>query len=173
MAVPSSGELSMLKMAKEKKYDDYNSGSSINPPISLFDLFLGGNANGSGENYEATNTNGVNYPYPTTLTEFNQNSELSIGEWYGYDHDFGLTCSTLFAFTSVKGINAQTCNTTRTLTRYRNNSVWLNATQLYENIGGGSCQPAPADYYYDPNAPQGTPVRYWNGAAFTGNFGCL
>ena len=40
MAVPSSGELSMLKMAKEKKYDDYNSGSSINPPISLFDLFL-------------------------------------------------------------------------------------------------------------------------------------
>lgn len=173
MAAPTSGELSMLKMAREKKYDDYNSTSAITGPISLYDLFLGGNAHGSGESYDTTNANDPNHPEPDTITEFVADSELAFSEWYGYNHDYGLSCSTLFAFTSTKGTFAQNCDATKTKTRYRNNSDWLSATQLYEDIGGGSCQPAAADYYYDPNSGSGTPVRYWTGTVFSGNQGCI
>ena len=173
MAVPTSGQLSMLKMAKEKKYDDYNSTSAITAPISLYDLFLGGNAHGSGEVYDGTNANDPNHPEPDTLTEFVANSNLNMSEWYGYDHDYGLSCSTLYAFSATKGSLAQNCDATKPITIYRNNSNWLSATQLYRNVGGGSCQPALADYYYDINSGSGTPVRYWSGTAFTGNFGCI
>ena len=33
MAVPTSGSIEMLKLAKERKFSDYNSSSSITSPI--------------------------------------------------------------------------------------------------------------------------------------------
>ena len=79
MAVPSSGELLMRKLAKEKLYDDYNSAQGITGPISMYDLVNGGNTNGSGHSYDTTNTGALGYPDTVVPHRF--------GEWYSYDHD--------------------------------------------------------------------------------------
>ena len=54
MAVPTSGTLSMQKMAREAKHADYN-GSQNMGTISLYDLVNGGQANGSTVDYPAVN----------------------------------------------------------------------------------------------------------------------
>ena len=54
MAVPNSGTLSMLKMAREAKHADYNGSQSMGT-ISLYDLVNGGQANGSTVSYPAVN----------------------------------------------------------------------------------------------------------------------
>ena len=79
MAVPSSGELLMRKLAKEKLYDDYNSAQGITGPISMYDLVNGGNTNGSGHSYDITNTGSLSYPDTVVPHRFE--------EWYSYDHD--------------------------------------------------------------------------------------
>jgi hypothetical protein len=79
MAVPGSGQLNMLKLAREKVYDDYNSSSAITAPISMYDLVNGGSTNGSGNAYETTNTNSSSFPNTSTPHAFS--------EWYSYDHD--------------------------------------------------------------------------------------
>ena len=80
MAVPSSGELSMLGLANEKYEDDYTAGESLGA-ISMYDLINGGDTNGSGAQggYEVTNTNSSSYPDTTTPHR--------MSEWYSYDHD--------------------------------------------------------------------------------------
>ena len=55
MAVPLSGPLSQLKMAREAKHADYNGSQSMGT-ISLYDLVNGGQANGSTVDYPAINT---------------------------------------------------------------------------------------------------------------------
>jgi hypothetical protein len=55
MAVPLSGPLSQLKMAREAKHADYNGSQSMGI-ISLYDLVNGGQANGSTVDYPAINT---------------------------------------------------------------------------------------------------------------------
>ena len=55
MAVPTSGPLSQLKMAREAKHADYNGSQSMGT-ISLYDLVNGGQANGSTVDYPAINT---------------------------------------------------------------------------------------------------------------------
>jgi hypothetical protein len=79
MAVPGSGQLNMLKLAREKVYDDYNSGSGITAPISMYDLVNGGNTNGSGVSYDDTNFGSSSHPDLDTPHAFS--------EWYSYDHD--------------------------------------------------------------------------------------
>jgi len=55
--VPTSGELSMLKIARERKGYGYTSSTSIPSPIYLSDLsrLSGGNSSGSGTSYPAVN----------------------------------------------------------------------------------------------------------------------
>ena len=55
MAVPSSGTLSMVKLAREAKYANYN-GSQTMGTISFYDLVNGGNTNGSTISYPTVNT---------------------------------------------------------------------------------------------------------------------
>jgi len=55
MAVPSSGTLSMVKLAREAKYADYNGSQSMGT-ISMFDMMNGGQANGSTIDYPTLNT---------------------------------------------------------------------------------------------------------------------
>ena len=54
MAVPTSGPLSQLKLAREAKHADYNGSQSMGT-ISLYDLVNGGQANGSTVDYPAVN----------------------------------------------------------------------------------------------------------------------
>ena len=78
MPVPGSGELSLLKIAKEKVHDDYTSGSSITGAISLTDVSTSGNSNGSGESFDITNTESPNFP--------DGNVSHGMTEFYAYDH---------------------------------------------------------------------------------------
>lgn len=83
MAVPSSGEITIHGLAKEKVYDNYSSTSSVTGPISLYDLTFGLNANGSGVSFDQTNTDSPSYPNITI--------PHSASEWYSYDHDYAAT----------------------------------------------------------------------------------
>ena len=80
MAVPSSGQLLMRFLAKEKLYDDYSSVQGITGPISMYDLVYGGNTNGSGHSYDTTNLNSPSFP--------DNVAPHSFSEWYSYDHDY-------------------------------------------------------------------------------------
>ena len=157
--VPSTGQLSMQGLAKEKQFDSYLSTSTPYTPISLLDLAE------TFQNFDGTNTNGVNYP--------DSSKPHAMSEWYGYDHDYGVSCSSLVTVTLGRTLTLQgdPCSATQK-TYYTNNSTWLSATQLYKNQGGGSCVPADAGFYYENGTGSSTPVRYWNGSAFTGNYGC-
>jgi hypothetical protein len=79
MAVPGSGELEMGSLAVEKLYDNYNSTGVISGQVSMYDLVNGGNTNGSGNSYDATNTNSLAHPDTVVPHAFS--------EWYSYDHD--------------------------------------------------------------------------------------
>ena len=158
MAVPSSGQLSMAGLAKEKQFDDYNSTSTPYTPISLLDLAE------SFVNFEATNTNGVDYP--------DESKPHAMSEWYGYDHDYGVDCTSIttrtlgFALT----LQADPCSSPQRI-YYTDTSDWQSASQLYSgNIN--SCQPAPAGYYYEDASGGANPVRYWNGGSFGLSYSC-
>lgn len=88
MAVPSSGTLTMLGLAREKVYNNYSSTSTPTAPYSLYDLVRGGNTNGSGTSFPSTNTMSPSYPSSTTPYE--------MSDWYGYDNDY----SSLTSFSS-------------------------------------------------------------------------
>lgn len=174
MAVPDLGTLTILGLAREKKYDNYNSTSGIVGPISLADLFLGGDFFGSGEDYETTNANDPDHPEPDTQLEFEVNgtTPLAMSAWYGYDHDYAVGCGTLYSYTfSFSTSYATACdNLCRT---YRiNNTNWNNATQIYTaNIN--SCTPASSGYYYFCGGGYANPVRYWNGNFLAQGQGCF
>jgi hypothetical protein len=55
MAIPTSGQLSILKMAREAKHADYNGSQSMGL-ISLYDLVNGGQTGGSTVSYPTVNT---------------------------------------------------------------------------------------------------------------------
>ena len=69
MAVPTSGPLSQLKMAREAKHADYNGSQSMGT-ISLYDLVNGGQANGSTVDYPAVNTGCLPNPANRTYSSF-------------------------------------------------------------------------------------------------------
>lgn len=82
MAVPDSpNELSMLKIARERRFSNYDGSTSITPPIHLSDLsrLSGGNSSGSGESYLAVNT--LN---PVTNRPDGSDPQ-SMSEFFGYD----------------------------------------------------------------------------------------
>ena len=78
MAVPSSGAISMAGLAAEKLNNDYED-ADFDDTISLTDLVLGGDDNGSHEEWPATNSNSASKP--------NTSAPHAMSEWYGYDHD--------------------------------------------------------------------------------------
>jgi hypothetical protein len=62
MAVPTSGTLTLLKLAREAKYADYN-GNQTMGTIAMYDIVNGGNTHGSTISYPALNRNCL--PNPT------------------------------------------------------------------------------------------------------------
>lgn len=69
MAVPSSGPITMLGIAQERKYGTYGFGT-ISYPITMFDLINGGGANG--------------FPGLNVCPQPNVPS-YSMSGWYGYN----------------------------------------------------------------------------------------
>jgi len=71
MAVPSSGQISMLGLARELANDDYTNTTAITSPISMYNLINGGNTGGgqnSGISYDTINTNSTAHPHDGTFT---------------------------------------------------------------------------------------------------------
>jgi hypothetical protein len=72
MSVPSSGELTMLGIAKERKFGNYYSSSTLGYPILITDLIDGGGLNGFPNLNEES-------PYlPSAVVPY------SLNDWYGY-----------------------------------------------------------------------------------------
>lgn len=65
MAVPTSGTLSMLKLAREAKHGDYN-GTQTMGMISLYDMINGGNERGSTVSYPTVNDDCLPNPISRT-----------------------------------------------------------------------------------------------------------
>lgn len=87
MAVPSSGSISMLGLAREKVYDNYSSTSTPTAPYSLLDLTT---ASDTVMNIaiDATNTSSPSYP--------NTTAPHAMSEWRSYDHDYTAVTMTLY-----------------------------------------------------------------------------
>ena len=62
MAVPTSGQLNLVKLAREAKYADYN-GTQNMGTVAIYDIVNGGNAHGSTLSYPSLNRNCL--PNPT------------------------------------------------------------------------------------------------------------
>ena len=159
MAVPASGQLCMQGLAKEKVYDDYSASPGlILAPISLYDLVQGGNTNGSGQNYDPTNTASPSYP-PVV------NTNMCFSAWYSYDHDYptGPSWST--------GGNMLTCRTWGSGTGASSNAGLM--TQGSDFDGPSGCRPSNYNnqtYEYNGSSwsTGGTHVSNGNDGSLTG-----
>ena len=78
MAVPSSGLIKFSGIAGELVNDDYND-ADFDDTLTLKDMTVGGNANGSSENFGSINSNSEYTPDSST--------PYKMSEFYGYDHD--------------------------------------------------------------------------------------
>jgi len=102
MGVPTSGELTMLKIARERKGYGYTSGTSITAPIYLSDLsrLTGGNSSGSGESYPSINTLNPADERP------DGSNPLQMSEFYGYEQNVTLVA---FYFIYDSGSSGSAC----------------------------------------------------------------
>lgn len=157
MAVPSSGTLSLQKLAKEKVLDDYNSSSSVTGGIHLADLVLGGNEYGSPTYYDETNNNSSSKP--------NETGPHSMSEWYGYDHDtaggFGSAGSFSFKYSTTAsaacGASTVTVYVFASQDWYKDSPITSSMpTDIYSSSALTSY--ASAGWYSDGNKR-----RYWDG----------
>lgn len=127
MAIPSSGALDFLNMARECAYGTWGSGS-ITGAISIRDLVAGGDTYGSGQSYPSINTSSSSYPPNTTPVQANS--------FYGYDKD----ASSLTSFPSSLGTSSgkSVCSLSITQTFYHDGSATLPAVgdNVYSNSAG-------------------------------------
>lgn len=81
MAVPSSGQLSLYGLAKEKELNNYDNTIPISTYNSYYatPISLGNMATGAG-GFDATNEASIQRPNPY--------APHVMSEWYGYDHDY-------------------------------------------------------------------------------------
>ena len=86
MAVPTSGTLSMQKMAREAKHADYN-GTQNMGTISMYDMMNGGQANGSTVSYPTLNTNCT----PNPVGTLSNPTEVTIISWPSFNNNDGGT----------------------------------------------------------------------------------
>jgi hypothetical protein len=141
MAVPSSGTLSLIGLAREKVHDDYAGSGAISGLIPLKFVTLGGQGGSQQETYDVTNTGSVSNPDNVT--------PYGMSEFYGYDHDaVGLTAYT----SSDSGANNKggaACN--------------LTGSNAYYHDGSGT-YPAVNDTCYTSTAGTTTIPNYGSGA---------
>lgn len=135
MVCPSSGEISLLGIAREKQNDDYTDttvlvGQNGNSPgtISLESCSTSGNNHGPQVVMEATNTNSPSYP--------DGSAPYAMSEFYGYDHD-AASCTSFTYSNGVMKIIMLCGWSWTTNTGYHNGSGSLPTTgdDVYTNSG--------------------------------------
>jgi len=145
MAVPSSGTLSLLGLAREKQNDSYTNttvlvGQQGNSPgaISLESCATSGNNHGPQVVMEATNTGSSSYP--------NSSTPHGMSEWYSYDHDAVVLAAKSVYTTSVpKGVFA--CGQTTNGTWYFPDQSPAVNDQVY-TASNGTSPPSAGKYGY-------------------------
>lgn len=87
MAVPDTGSIEMLKVAKERKGYGYTSATGITSPIYMSDIqrLTGGNSSGSGESYPAVNLNNPSDQRP------DGSNPLAMSEFRSYEQNLTRT----------------------------------------------------------------------------------
>lgn len=169
MAVPGSGAITMLGLARERLYGSYGSVAIPPAPITLFDLVNGGGANG----FPALNTCGVTPNY-------------SMASWYSYDQtascgcNLGDCCQFAVGYDPVDSFSA--CNNWMMgNTEIHKLSVdtanylppWQNGSQIYAGDNPECEEPSPAGYYAMTNDALGfVQYSYWNGGNWSKAFSC-
>ncbi len=151
MAVPTSGSLSMQKMAREAKHADYN-GTQNMGTISMYDMMNGGQANGSTVSYPTLNTNCT----PNPVGTLSNPTEVTIVSWPSFsNNDGGTYPNTIFKayYTGTAGngtvFYANPCGT-QTIDDV-NPPVGGNTNVRYWVCGNSSC----TDGYSNPNTQMG------------------
>ena len=136
MAVPpANGAIYLSKIALEKAYDNYAHSSAwttlepSNNKISLKHVTIGGaphagfyNAGESPEGFEATNTNGPNYP--------NNDAPYGMQEFLQYDHDF-VTSTT--SYRTDSGVKFNVLCASNTTTAIYTVGAIANVSTVYTN----------------------------------------
>ena len=143
MAVPSSGSLSLRRIAAEKVFDNYDItldglAQATLGTTSLKDVSTSGNSNGSTPSFDATNTNSSSYPDGT--------APYSMSEFYEYDHN--ATAASASSATYYFSSTAQSsCISTNGVTVYWSGSgdALDQGHKIYTNSGLTSL--ATAGYY--------------------------
>jgi hypothetical protein len=120
MAVPSSGAITMLGIAQERKYGLYGFGT-ISFPITMFDLLNGGGSNG--------------FPALNACPQFSTPS-YSMSGWYGYNQtaSCGSCDAVLLRFSPSSPSVA--CNSSKVFTYYAEapgDAPWENGTPIYSD----------------------------------------
>lgn len=163
MAVPSSGTLSLEKLAKEKVLEDYNSSTSIYGGIHLSDLAKGGNEAGSVTEYDETNNNSSSKP--------NETGPHEMSEWYSYDHDAAGGFSNPGSFSLKYSTSSSAACTASTVTVYVfYYQDWYKASPVTSSspvdIYSSSAMTSYASAGWYSN---GSYRRYWNGSGSWGS----
>ena len=128
MAVPSSGTLTMLGLARERKVCDYYSSVTLFYPILMSDLINGGGQN----SFPALNVNSPSKP--TTSKPF------PMSEWYSYDQDYAppAECDPVtLRFTRKYRTGEEACSSEESLVLYTSNPKNWYAVPLYAK---GDCK---------------------------------
>jgi hypothetical protein len=159
MAVPTYDELqdpglSMLKIARERYYSNYDTTSTPTSPIFMSDIsrLTGGNTSGSGVSYPAINLLNVQSANFFRNRRPDGNDPLKMSEFFGYDQNLQRRV-VRFAYNSSSSSTA--CNTNLQSTYYwhtGSNTLPEDGDYIYTTETGFT--PAPAGYYhlYDPSS---------------------
>ena len=130
MAVPSSGTLSLLGLAREKQNDSYTDttvmvGQNNQSPgaISLESCATSGNNRSGQVVMEATNTNSPSYP--------NSATPHRMSEFYSYDHDAVTTYTAYRTIHYAKPLAA--CNPGVTSVQTWTTASFANGVTVYTN----------------------------------------
>ena len=166
MAVPSSGSLSLRRIAAEKVFDNYGItldgyAQATLGITSLKDVTTSGNSNGSTPSFDVTNTTSSSYP--------NGSAPYSMSEFYSYDHDATVSVSsgTLY-YSAIDGDDACVFGTGSTYYWSGSGDPVINGYAIYTNYALTSI--ATAGWYSSSGKYRlwvTSPSAAWSGSAST------
>jgi hypothetical protein len=132
MAVPSSGAITMLGIAQERKYGFYGFGT-ISFPITMFDLLNGGGSNG--------------FPALNACPQFSTPS-YSMSGWYGYNQTASCGSCDAVLLRFHPSSPSIVCTSSKQFTYYAEapgDAPWENGTPIYSDA---QCANPAADGWY-------------------------